>query len=383
LNSSTKFAKISISSTDLTKITHEKITNSEELITTLPIANSNKKQHSKILLLKIDNQIKGAILTTLDESFEQSAEFTGKIIITDLNGEFVNGFKVQNGIAIASLVKKSISSQNSYTNKSNAEELNEVIIYNNYHNSYPVYVIFTPYHYGIQVEHDVLYDMDFGSGGGGGGAEPAVEAEDPCDELKKQTVDPVYQAKIQSLKSNTSLKKETGYGQNKDGTFTTLTANGPDAVVMPRDPNRVGYMHTHIDPYQKTNSDGDLIDVIPIKMFSPQDVQQFLILVVNAQIYGTPISDAYGMMVSSAGIYQLAFTGNVADINAKNSTINWGKSLDNIYVKYLRKNAEEGFLKFLKDKIGIDGIELYKVEDSGNAKIALDSNGKIVAINCN
>lgn len=152
---------------------------------------------------------------------------------------------------------------------------------------------------------------------------------------------------------------------------------------MPRDPNRVGYMHTHIDPYQKTNSEGDLIDVIPIKMFSPQDVQQFLILVVNAQIYGTPISDAYGMMVSSAGIYQLAFTGNVADINAKNSTINWGKSLDNIYVKYLRKNAEEGFLKFLKDKIGIDRIELYKVEDSGNAKIALDSNGKIVSINCN
>lgn len=141
MNSSSKFAKISISATDLTKITHEKITNSEELITTLPIANSNKKQHSKILLLKIDNQIKGAILTTLDESFEQSAEFTGKIIITDLNGEFVNGFRVQNGIAIAALVKKSISSQNSYTNKSNAEELNEVIIYNNYHNSYPVYVI--------------------------------------------------------------------------------------------------------------------------------------------------------------------------------------------------------------------------------------------------
>jgi hypothetical protein len=47
----------------------------------LPIANSNKKQHSKILLLKIDNQIV-KFLTTLDESFEQSAEFTGKIIIT-------------------------------------------------------------------------------------------------------------------------------------------------------------------------------------------------------------------------------------------------------------------------------------------------------------
>jgi hypothetical protein len=151
---------------------------------------------------------------------------------------------------------------------------------------------------------------------------------------------------------------------------------------MPRDPSRMGYMHTHINTCQITDGDGDLVDVPMIKMFSPEDVRQFLMIVLNAQTYGTPISDAYGVMVSSAGTYQLAFTGNVTDINAINGSIDWD-SLDDIYKTYLKKNTEEGFLKFLKDKIGIDGIELYKVEDSGNAKITLDSNGKAVPINCN
>jgi hypothetical protein len=388
--SSTKTSKMTTLS-DYNAITLEKITNSNQLLTVIPLPENNKQQNRRVLLLTVNDTLKSVVFTMYPDVDQATKEFSGRVLITGIKGEFFKGFRVINGFIVSKFILNStasltskIGSKSAAANLTAPIQLQEVVI--------PVkariqsLTVAYLYVYSWQIEITTGSDLswDFGSvGGGGGGGGAAEKKEDPCDELKKQTADPVYQAKIQSLKSNTSLKKETGYGQNKDGTFTTLTANGPDAVVMPRDPNRVGYMHTHIDPYQKTNSDGDLIDVIPIKMFSPQDVQQFLILVVNAQIYGTPISDAYGMMVSSAGIYQLAFTGNVADINAKNSTINWGKSLDNIYVKYLRKNAEEGFLKFLKDKIGIDGIELYKVEDSGNAKITLDSNGKIVSINCN
>lgn len=153
---------------------------------------------------------------------------------------------------------------------------------------------------------------------------------------------------------------------------------------MPRNPNRIGYMHTHIDPYNngQYDEDGTPLRDTPIQMFSPEDVRQFLTIVVNAQIYGTPIGDTYGVMVSSAGTYQLAFTGNVADIHQKQSSINWDR-LDRIYKKYTINDPVGGFLNFLKNKIGIDGIELYKVEATGNTKMTLDSAGEIVPINCN
>ncbi|WP_367772379.1 hypothetical protein AB3G33_02560 [Flavobacterium sp. WC2421] len=210
------------------------------------------------------------------------------------------------------------------------------------------------------------------------------EVIDPCEKLKTQYNNLTYKAKIDVLKTQTGKTKENGYAQTKDGSFTTLTANGSDAVTLPRDINRIGYMHTHLDSYQKTNSDGDLIDVFPIKIFSPEDVKQFLILVVNAQNYGIPISDTYGVMVSSAGTYQLGFTGNAANINVKTSTINWDESLNEIYKTTILENGlEKGLLKFLKDKIGIDGIDLYKIEETGNQKITLDINGEKVTINCN
>jgi hypothetical protein len=207
---------------------------------------------------------------------------------------------------------------------------------------------------------------------------------DPCEKLKAQYNNPIYKAKIDVLKTQTGQTKENGYAQTKDGSFTTLTANGSDAVTLPRDINRIGYMHTHLDSYQKTNAEGELIDVFPIKIFSPEDVKQFLILIINAQNYGNPISDTYGVLVSSAGTYQLGFTGNAADINVKANTINWGESLDKIYITTILENGlEKGLLKFLIDKIGIDGIELYKIEDTGNKKITLDINGKKITINCN
>ena len=210
------------------------------------------------------------------------------------------------------------------------------------------------------------------------------EVIDPCEKLKAQYNNLTYKAKIDVLKTQTGQTKENGYAQTKDGSFTTLTANGSDAVTLPRDINRIGYMHTHLDSYQKTNSDGDLIDVFPIKIFSPEDVKQFLILVVNAQNYGIPISDTYGVMVSSGGTYQLGFTGNAANINVKTSTINWDESLNEIYKTTILENGlEKGLLKFLKDKIGIDGIDLYKIEETGNQKITLDINGEKVTINCN
>ncbi len=310
--------------------------------------------------------------------------YSGYLLTWDLDKGFVKGAKFENSVAVYDLNTKTKVKPNSITAKEAPIPLEEVIVSASA---------------GIYSSSPRSFSISSSFGGGGpapkagayinpphGASESGssvVVTKSPCEKLKELLNNPAFKAKLDELKNKTAEKKENGYSQNKDGTFTALTANGSDAVTMSKDVNRLGYMHTHLDPYERADTNGDLEPVAPIKMFSPEDVRQFLIVVNNAQYNNIPISDTYGIMVSSTGTYQLKFTGNVADINAKNSSINWG-GLDDIYAGIIKENGiEAGFLQFLRDKIGIDGIEIYKIEITGGSQITLDSTGKTTTINCN
>lgn len=223
-----------------------------------------------------------------------------------------------------------------------------------------------------------------GGSGSGGGSQPIGS---PCNRIKEQLTSANFIAKQDELKKKTNLKIETGYLQSKNGPFTALVAApgtaSTDELHFSSDANTIGYMHTHLDPYDKVMVNGDIEPVEPIRMFSPDDVKQFLILVLNAQRNNIPVSEVYGTVVSSKGTYQLRFTGNVTDITAKGSSINWGTDLDKIYKTYLKGDKELGVLQFLNEKIGINGIELYKIEATGNSRKTLDPAGKVTSINCN
>ncbi len=329
--------------------------------------------------------------TAIKSSFIATANYSGKIYLLNKEEEIISAKKYFNGTFVGNIMVSDYK-VNSYMWLDCT-----TIAITHYSTSYVE--VGGQYFYTTRVTGTTYETICTGGGGdsggggygdsGGGGStdqyEVAVEDPNvnPCDQIKTQNNDQNYKARLDTLKDKTSLKTESGFDQKADGTYTTLVANGVKAITLPRDAQRKGFMHTHIKYCEMTNSYGELLEVPMIQMFSPEDVQQFLMLVVNAQTYGRPISDAYGVMVSSAGTYQLAFTGNVADINVQSGSINWGKSLNETYENYLSSNTEEGFLKFLKDIIGIDGIELYKVEDSGITKRTLDSNGKVVKINCN
>jgi len=227
-----------------------------------------------------------------------------------------------------------------------------------------------------------------GGANGGGATGTTGETKDPCAKIKEQLAIANIKAKIDELKKKTNLKIESGYSQSRQGPFTALTPSAgsanTDAVNFPMDANAIGYIHTHLDNYERVKTNGDVESVEPIRMFSPDDVKQFLILVLNANRYNIPISDVYGTMVSSKGIYQLRFIGNVADVSQKASSINWGSSLNILYKEIMDNNSlEKGFLKFLNENIGINGIELYKIEDSGNSKKTLSNTGTVTSINCN
>lgn len=146
--------------------------------------------------------------------------------------------------------------------------------------------------------------------------------------------------------------------------------------------NTMGYMHTHLDPYEsgRYNSDGESEVLAPIKMFSPADVERFLSLLINAKVNNIPIENVYGTMVSSSGIYMLRFTGNIADVR---TNFEWD-GLNEIYKKSINDDGvEKGFLNFIKNNIGINGISLFKIKNDGTSENkTLNSNNRLTTTPC-
>ena len=142
INTSTKFLKKESFTLNFNAITQEKITNSDQLITIIPIDNKEKKEYERILFLKIKDTIKSAVFSMYPDENSSSKNFSGKIKITSLNGHFINGFRIKNGHFISRFLKKEPTN---YKNKEFSklividgvefEELDEVIIINNYRSS--------------------------------------------------------------------------------------------------------------------------------------------------------------------------------------------------------------------------------------------------------
>ncbi|WP_294218060.1 hypothetical protein [uncultured Chryseobacterium sp.] len=141
-------------------------------------------------------------------------------------------------------------------------------------------------------------------------------------------------------------------------------------------------MHTH-----NNESNGGT----PVKIFSPADLATFLTsCVANADAHGS-IGDAFAMVVTSEGNYMLQYTGSSSGFGIGTNTIKFWKAwYDREFGKlilediYTQPNVEKVFLRFLKEKVKIDGIELYQVaKTTGQAqKLNLNNDNTVVSIPC-
>ena len=368
-------------------ITLEKITNSDQLLTVIPIPDSDKQQNSRVLLLTVNDTLKSVVFKMYPDVAQSTKEFSGRVLITSMNGDFFKGFRMKNGYIISKFIKKPSSSA---TNKMESKtttayatepiELREVIIPARKPVQSLTVAYLYVYSYEIESSSNSLISWGFGGGGGGGGAEPVVD--DPCDQLKIQNSNTDYLGKIQSLEKNTGLKSETGFIENKDGTFKDLINTTNDGLDVPQDVNTIGFNHTHIDDYKSGyyDQDGNPIINQPIKIFSPKDVMTFIILLNNANRQNISLGSIYGKVISSSNTYTLKFEGVISDIN---QSISFNQALDRNYKKAIRKNGlESGFLKFLKEN-GIKGVSLYKINTDGTAeKKSLDTNSTLTSTPC-
>ncbi|WP_294251741.1 hypothetical protein [uncultured Chryseobacterium sp.] len=231
-----------------------------------------------------------------------------------------------------------------------------------------------------------------GSSGGGGGNNgypypPAVQ--NPCEKLKAQNQNQVFKEKIAALDKPAilNLKKETGFSESKSGAFTPLpqaaSTAGSDGMTVTVTPSLKGYIHTHLNDYLtgNVNENGEQEIKQPIRMFSPADVNTLMTMAGMAT--DGNYSELYGTMVSSYGNYTIMFTGTAADIKTGFDTPQW----TNDYIAYRIRNPywsfEKLFLNFLKERMNVQGIELYKIKDNGTVqKKTLNSNNNVQSSDC-
>lgn len=228
-------------------------------------------------------------------------------------------------------------------------------------------------------------------GGGGGSEDPGPDLlnPNPCSKLKAQSLNAGYKAKIAELDKSSVLsqKKETGYSENKNGVFTALTpsasTDNSDGMRVIVSANTKGYIHTHQNDYEDGTYDDDGNPQIrqPIRMFSPADVNTLMTMA--GYVTDGNYKDLYATMVSSYGNYTIKFTGAASDIKTGFDSEQW--RID--YKNYRKENPywsfEKLFLTFLKDKMNVKGVELYKIKSNGIIqKKTLNSNNKVESNDC-
>lgn len=88
----------------LDQITQEALTNSNALLTTIPAYTFNGV-YSRILLIKIDGEVKSAVSSMVNDENSSTEAFSGMIYIHTLQKEYINTFKVENGIIVSRFKK--------------------------------------------------------------------------------------------------------------------------------------------------------------------------------------------------------------------------------------------------------------------------------------
>lgn len=224
-----------------------------------------------------------------------------------------------------------------------------------------------------------------GSGGNTGAPNTTTTTKTPCEALKEKLKALAFLNKIADLKTKTNLLQESGYDEKLDGTFTPLINSGRDGLLMPLTATTIGFNHNHINPYLngKFDNDGEPMYNEPIKMFSPQDLGKFLEMIQNAANNGIPLDKIYGTMVTNSNTYTLSFTGDPTLIH---SSYNWNGMVEE-YTKKMTEtyNLEDTFIQFIKDKVGIEGIVLSKINTTEATVITktMNETGQIIKTNCN
>jgi len=232
--------------------------------------------------------------------------------------------------------------------------------------------------------------MGGGTSTGEGGYEyPEPPEDDSCEKVKTKLSDPRVKNQFNALNTQDNFDKdyevaffETTSKINNANVKSFTPATGPpceDYINMPSVTTGItGFGHTH-NNYDCKGKDNLLVP-------SVADIDAFLsIMAKQAGSFYGDFSKGYYFTVTSGGSYMFQYTGSTAP---QNLSFNYDalrkeykkmfNNLKNSHPDMSQNKVEEVFMKFLKEEVNIDGLEIYKVTADSAEKIEYNADLKTV-----
>ncbi|WP_419495446.1 hypothetical protein [Chryseobacterium bernardetii] len=219
----------------------------------------------------------------------------------------------------------------------------------------------------------------YGDCGGGTGETPSDKPEDPCAKTKNKISNQKFKAKFQELNTPEmfAMNHEKGYYEKLPPAGSNLASGFPvvdgapcahDMDLPDNEDGIAGLMHIHND----VNCDGNPSVKIP----SPSDVRTFLnIFMKQSRIYTGSYTNAYSVVITSQGSYMLQYTNDTWPGSTWDKIDDWNnwykKEYEKLTIEELANSSiiEKIFTQFLKEKVAIEGLEVYKITENSSTKL--------------
>jgi hypothetical protein len=286
-------------------ITQEKIANSDQLLTVIPLPDNNKQKNSRVVLLTVNDTLKSQVFSMYPDVEQTGNEFSGRILITSVKGEFYKGFRVKNGFIISKFIlNSSASSTNKLVNKavmSNLTEpipLREVVI--TAKSRIQTISVAYLYVYSWQIENtsgsDLNWDFTTYSGGGGGASGPVAEEKDPCLVAKNVSVDAqssIFSSAKTSIETASldGLEHSITLGRDASGTITQAPMNNGTSnyLVLTNTSWSGAFAALHNHPGNTPLSAGDIYASVKLNVQSSNFTTTFVLT--DGEVYGIVITN--------------------------------------------------------------------------------------------
>ena len=381
--------------------------NSNAQITVTPVTTTVPDAYSRLFSIEIDGNLETVVYHMFANDQSTDVAFWGRAIITDLNGDILSAWDVEDNIFtgyydVANHPETlSILNYNKNTTTKNTgggdddewEDPDDIL---------GETTIIAPGSGGSSAEIKIIYYPEFtlGDDESVGGStnpadptddEPAAGAnsmnEDSCDPGQQKCKDNCYDLcpqgfnrnnncfcekdpcaeidnlfhhenghfknKILELEGKTDKTFETGYGFNLAyyPAFLPRKNNGKSVTSEYLNLNGYyGFIHTHTCVTEEDNE-------VNIQIHSHSDLFQFSRLVKYAHLNGRPLDTAFITVVNCDGIFDLRYTGTYEDFIKKD--FNHTKEE---YLEFFEGSNDYllAFKDFLDQEVGSDGLEIYQ-----------------------
>ncbi|WP_306354240.1 hypothetical protein [Flavobacterium sp. '19STA2R22 D10 B1'] len=379
------------------QISHEPLINSDQKITVIPAVIAYPKYYSRVILFKMENEIIARVFSMRRDQSSTDENFTGVILITDLEGNFSSGYNVKNGIITHQLVYNTREQGNKGVIGFIPDDPIDGGILD------PVKVDGSTSPAGNGGIRDVWLAYgpltgpnsnpsnsgwwNYGGSSGGAGNNPEEAATTPCKEMKKKANDAEFKGKLNELKASLNVNYETGFLMTTNGTSTSYEAiegnsNTHEIELSPTSPIS-GYMHTHVVGDSKTGfSTFSIADIKAIYQLyqggNIQNTSTFTATVVSS--HGT----TYVMMIDNASTFN-----NFGNASFSNNTVM--EQMENLY-DYAFQNMSLAFNVIQAREFALltvlegSGLKLMKANadfSQWNSISKATSGLNIVVNNCN